>query len=410
VSTVLSFAALFASVVLVQLSSGALGPLDALSGAALGFSNTEIGMLGSMHYLGFFAGCWAAPRLIGRVGHARTFAALAAIGAIGALLHPVIVDPAAWSAMRAGTGFAVAGAYTAVESWLNAKAENANRGRVFGVFRMVDLVGQLGAQGLIAVLEPAAYVSYNVLALFACLCVLPLTLSRQPAPAMDEAPALRPWRTLTLSPLGATAAIVAGLTAASFRMVGPLFGAELGLSPQEVALFLAAAVAGGAAAQLPVGRVSDRTDRRAVLVGLSAAALAVCGIGAALSAGEPGAGLYLVALLFGAAAFPLYSVGAAHANDFAPPGSIVELNASLMFLFGVGAIVSPLATAGLIERYGPPALFAFIAAAHGALILFGLWRMARRPKAAPRTPYAWLPRTSFVLGRLLRRSPDAEDG
>jgi MFS family permease len=404
-TTVVSFAALFLSVVLVQLSSGALGPLDALSGAALGFSKTEIGMLGSMHYAGFFAGCWAAPRLIGRVGHARTFAALAAVGAIGALLHPVIIDPVAWSAMRAGTGFAVAGAYTAVESWLNAKAENANRGRVFGVFRMVDLVGQLGAQGLIAVLEPAAYVSYNILALIACLCVLPLTLSRQPPPAMEEAPALRPWRTLTLSPLGASAAIVAGLTAASFRMVGPLFGAELGMTPPGIALFLAAAVAGGAVAQLPVGWISDRTDRRAVLVGLSLAAAGVCAAG--MIVGD-GAGLYVVAFLFGMAAFPLYSVGAAHANDFAPPGAIVELNASLMFLFGVGAIVSPLAAAELIDRYGPPALFAFIAAAHGVLILFGLWRMTRRPTMAPRTPYAWLPRTSFVLGRLLRRPGSGE--
>jgi MFS family permease len=403
VTTVLSFVALFASVVLVQFSSGALGPLDALSGAALGFSKTEIGMLGSMHYAGFFAGCWAAPRLIGRVGHARTFAALAAVGAIGALLHPVVVDPSAWSAMRAGTGFAVAGAYTVVESWLNARAENATRGRVFGAFRMVDLVGQLGAQGLIAVLEPAAYVSYNILALFACLCVLPLTLSREPEPAMEEAPALRPWRTLGGSPLGGGAAIVAGLTAASFRMVGPLFGAEVGLSPQGIALFLAAAVAGGALAQLPVGWVSDRTDRRTVLVALSVASVAVCAAGMIVGGG--GATLFAIAFLFGAAAFPLYSVGAAHANDRAAPGSIVELNASLMFLFGVGAIVSPLATAELIGRFGPAALFAFVAVAHAALALFGLWRMTARPRAAPRTPYAWLPRTSFVLGRLLRRPP-----
>jgi MFS family permease len=399
-TTLISFAALFVSIVFVQLGSGALGPLDALSGAALGFAKGEIGLLGSMHYAGFFAGCWAAPRMMMRVGHTRAFAALAAAGAIGALLHPVWVDPLAWGAMRAMTGFAVAGAYTVVESWLNARAENANRGRIFGAFRMVDLAGQLGAQGLIAVLEPAAYASYNIVALFCCLCLVPLTLSRQPEPALEGAPALRPWLTARLSPLGAAAALTAGLTGASFRMVGPIFGAELGMTPAGIALFLGAAVAGGAVSQLPVGWASDRFDRRTVLIALSVGAIAVCAAGMARLGGETG--LYAVSFLFGATAFPLYSVGAAHANDFAPRDFIVELNASLMFMFGLGAIVSPLAAAALIDRFGPQALFAFVSAAHVALVAFGFWRMTRRP-ATPRTPYAWLPRTSFVLGRLLRR-------
>jgi MFS family permease len=337
-----------------------------------------------------------------RVGHSRTFGALAAVGAIGALMHPMLVDPVAWSAMRLATGFSVAGAYTVVESWLHAKAGNSERGRIFGVFRMVDLVAQLGAQGLIAVLEPAAFVSYNILALFCCLCVLPLLLSRSTAPAWEGAPALRPWRTVRLSPLGALTAVVAGLTGASFRMVGPIYGAEMGLSPQGIAAFLAAAVLGGAAAQLPVGWVSDRIDRRHVLTALALAAVVICALGAVdLFAGPA---LFGFAFLFGAAAFPLYSIGAAHANDFAPRDFVVELNASLMFLFGVGAIVSPLAAARIIEVYGPGALFVYVAAAHLALLGFGLWRMTRRP-AAPRTPYVYLPRTSFTLARLMKRPP-----
>ncbi|TVQ58483.1 MAG: MFS transporter [Rhodobacteraceae bacterium] len=402
-TTLISFAALFLSIALVQLGSGALAPLDALSGAALGFSTAEIGLLGSAHYVGFFAGCWATPRMMARVGHSRTFGALAAVGAIGALLHPVIVDPLAWSVMRMATGVAVAGAYTVVESWLHAKAANHERGRIFGVFRMVDLVAQLGAQGLIAVLEPAAFVSYNIIALFCCLCVLPLLLSNSAAPVAEGSPALRPWRTVLLSPLGAATSVVAGLTAASFRMVGPIYGAEVGLSPKGIAAFLAAAVLGGAVAQLPVGWLSDRIDRRKVLTGLAFAAIAVCGLGAFdMMAGGL---VFVFAFLFGAAAFPLYSIGAAHANDFAPPGFVVDLNASLMFLFGVGAIVSPVLAAGIIAAFGPGALFVYVAIAHVALLAFGLWRMTRRP-AAPRTPYVYLPRTSFTLARLMRRAPE----
>lgn len=403
-TTLITFAALFASVVFMQLGSGTLAPLDALSGAALGFTPGQIGLLGSAHYVGFFAGCWAAPRLMARVGHTRTFAGLATFGAIGALMHPMVLDPYAWALMRMMTGLAVAGAYTVIESWLHAEAVNANRGRVFGVFRMVDLVGQLGAQALIAVLAPAAYLSYNILALFCCLCLLPLSFSSRPEPVVQGAPTLRPLAALRLSPLGGASAIVAGLTGASFRMVGPLYGEAVGLNPTGIALFLAAAVLGGAVSQLPVGWISDRVDRRHVLIGLSAAALAVCGWGA-MGDHRP-ADLFIMSLLFGMAAFPLYSVGAAHANDFAPRDGVVELNAALMFLFGVGAIVSPLASAWLIEAFGPQALFVFISAAHVFLVIFGVWRLTRRQGVGPRTPYAWLPRTSFVVARLMGRSRD----
>lgn len=400
-TTLISFAALFIAILFVQLGSGTLGPLDALSGAALGFSTREIGLLGSAHYVGFFVGCWATPRLMASVGHERAFAFFAAVGTMGALLHPVIIDPYAWAAMRAGTGLAVAGGYTIIESWLHAKTPNSARGRVLGVFRLVDLMGQLGAQGLIAVLEPGSYVAYNIVALFCVFCLVPLVLTTRRAPAWEGAPRLRPWRAAQIAPLSAMTAMAMGLTGASFRMVGPIYGAERGLDLRGIALFLGAAVLGGALAQLPVGWLSDRIDRRRVLVGLSVGALAVS-LATARNLGGDG-GIYFLSFLFGATSFPLYSVAAAHANDSAPSDFIVELNASLMFLFGVGAIVSPLLAAQLISAYGPAALFAYVAAAHALLVVFGLYRMTQRPSRAPRTPYEYTPRTSFTLGRLLRR-------
>lgn len=397
-TTLISFAALFASIILVQLGSGALAPLDALSGAVLGFSPGQIGMLGSAHYVGFFLGCWVTPRLMATVGHSRTFGGLAAFGTIGALMHPLIIDPWAWSIMRLGTGVAVAGAYTVVESWLHAKTDNTHRGRVFSVFRLVDLSGQMLAQAMIAVLEPAAYVSYNIIALFCALCVVPLTLSRSAAPSADGAPSLRPLYTLRLSPLGAMSAVVAGLSGASFRMVGPVYGAELGLGGPGIALFLGIAVAGGALAQMPIGWLSDAHDRRVVLVAMAVAATLVSLL-AALAI-EWRLVIYLLAFLFGAATFPLYSIGAAHANDLSGPQDIVTLNASLMFLFGVGAIVSPLVAGELITAYGAGALFLYIAAGHAFLIGFGLLRIAMGPPVPRKTPHTYLPRTSFVLGRL----------
>jgi MFS family permease len=401
----ISFAALFISVILLQLGAGGLAPLDAISGLELGFTKGEVGLLGSAHFFGFFIGCWWAPRVMGTVGHSRAFAAFTATGTIGILAHMMIVDPVAWAVMRMLAGFCVAGTYTIIESWLQAKATNETRGRTMGVYRVVDVTGSLGAQLLIGVLEPAAYVSYNLLALLCCAALLPLTLTRVEQPETPPAPRLRPRLAWDRSPLAAAGVVVSGLTASAFRMVGPVYGVEVGLTTDQIAIFLAAFVLGGALSQYPAGWLADKFDRRWVLIWLSAAGIATSGITIALS--EGGTAMVLLASgLFGFATFPIYSVSAAHAHDFAESHERVELSAALMFLYAIGAIASPYVASVLIENFGSGAMFVFISAAHVVLIVFGLYRMRRRPTEATRTPYVTAPRTSFVIGRLLGRSRD----
>ncbi|MGI9316073.1 MAG: MFS transporter, partial [bacterium] len=191
----ITFASLFLSIVLLQLSSGAIGPLDVLSGLQEGFSKTQVGLLGSAHFLGFFIGCWWAPRLMGSIGHSRTFSIFAASGAIGAIAHPMLIEPTAWAAMRIMSGLCVAGCYTVIEAWMQAKLTNESRGRVMGVYRVVDIVSSSAAQLLIGVLTPASYMSYNLLAILCCACLFPLTLSTSRQPETPAAPRLRPIQT-----------------------------------------------------------------------------------------------------------------------------------------------------------------------------------------------------------------------
>ncbi|MFN3644551.1 MAG: MFS transporter [Gemmobacter sp.] len=400
-----SFAALFLSVALLQLGLGGVAPLDALSGVALGFSAAEIGMLGSAHFLGFFVGCWWAPRLMGEVGHSRAFAAFIAAGTIGVMAHMLIPHAIAWAVMRMAAGLAVAGCYTIVEAWMQAKVNNATRGRATGVYRVVDIAGSLGAQLIIAVLPPAEYVSYTILALITCSALFPLVLTRAEAPETGVAPRLRPGLAWRRSPLAAAGVIVSGITGAAFRMVGPLYGLAVGLSADLIALFLAAYVLGGGLAQVPVGWLADRYDRRVVLIWLGAASVAACGLTVALGQAGPVA-VFLAAGFFGLATFPIYSVSTAHAHDFAEPLERVELSAALMFLYGVGAIASPLIASVLIAWYGPAGMFAFIGAAHGVLVVFGLLRMRARPSPDARTGYVYMPRTSYLIGRLMGRHDD----
>jgi MFS family permease len=398
----ISFAALFVSALLLQLSSGGVGPLDVLSGTVLGFSSAEIGLLGSAHFLGFIIGCWWAPRLMGSVGHSRAFAVFTAMSAIGLLAHMLIIDPIAWALMRIATGMCIAGCYTVIEAWLQAKVTNATRGRAMGVYRMVDTGGSFAAQLLIGVLAPASYVSYNLLAIFCCMALLPLMLTRSPQPETPSAPRLRPQLAWSISPLACMGVLVAGLTSAAFRMIGPLYGLEVGLMPEQIAFFLGAFVLGGAAAQLPAGWLADRFDRRWVLIAFSGGAFLACGVTVSLSTSGTSA-VMAAAFLFGALSFPIYSVSAAYAHDRADDTQRVELSAALMFFFAIGAIVAPVVSSGLLEFFGPPALFAFIAAGHFWLVVFGVWRMSRRASTIQRGAYVWIPRTSFQVGKIFRR-------
>lgn len=401
---IISFAALFLSVTLLQLSSGGIGPLDALTGLASGMTPGEVGFLGSAHFFGFFIGCWWAPRLMGQVGHSRAFATFAALGAIGILSHTLVFNTYAWAIFRIGSGLCIAGSYTVIEAWLQSKVTNATRGRAMGSYRVVDMGGSLVAQLMIGTLaDLETYIAYNILALLCCASLLPLAVTRASQPAIPQSPRLRPRLAVDRSPLAAAGVVVAAVSSASFRMVGPIYGEEVGLSADQIGLFLAAFVAGGALAQFPTGWLADKYDRRWVLIWLSVAATLACGVTVAL-AGSGTTGVMLAAALFGLTSFPIYSVACAHAHDFASADERVELSAALMFFYALGAIGAPWLTAILIAGFGPAALFVFIAVAHVGLVVFGIQRMRSRPTKTERTRYVYAPRTSFLIGRLLGRS------
>ncbi|MFT6694787.1 MAG: MFS family permease [Paracoccaceae bacterium] len=336
------------------------------------------------------------------MGHSRAFAVFTAMGAIGILSHMMLVNPIAWAMMRVMTGLCVAGCYTVIESWLHAKLTNKNRGKAMGAYRFVDMGGSLAAQLMISVLSPAAYMSYNLLAILCCASLLPLALTKSSPPETPDAPRLRPMMAIRMSPLAAAGVVAAGVTNAGFRMVGPIYGLEVGLTINQIAFFLASYVLGGALAQYPVGWLADKYDRRWVMIWLSVAAvgisLATIAVGSSSQAIVFGS-----AILFGLTTFPIFSVATAHGNDFAKPEQMVELSASFMFLYALGAIASPYVSSSLIQSYGPAALFLFIAAAHVVLVIFSVFRMRVRKTVENRTDYTYTPRTSFVLGSLLRR-------
>jgi MFS family permease len=400
----ISLSALLISTLFVQMGIGALRPFDAISGQALGFSPVEIGLLASGHFAGFLLGCVFGPHLVRRAGHSRAFAVMAGAAVISIIAHPLVPDAMFWTAIRVLSGFSVAGCYTLIESWLQAKITNEIRGRVFSIYRLVDMSGQIMANAIIATLTPASYVSYNLLAIIMCLAILPLALTQSKEPKLPEQVSYQPFFAMRISPLAGLGVVVAGLSTATFGSVGPIYAIAVGLDLSQIALFLVVSTIGGMASQLPAGILADKISRRTVLLVFSIMASALClmmmmPVADIMISGIPL--VYVMSFLFGFTTFPIYSICAAHASDFVNQDKMITLSASLIFLFASGAIVSPLLAGMIIERYGASMMFSMIAAAHILLMIFTVYRNFVRP-AEQRRRYAYVPRTSMFIASILR--------
>ena len=408
--TLLSISALLLTIMLMQMGTTALGPLDTLSAIELGFSNTEIGAIGGAHFLGFLVGCLGSPLLVKRVGHARAYCVTAALSIIAILLHPVLPYFWAWCVFRVMTGIAIATSYTAVESWLNAKLANKNRGRFFGVYRIIDMTGALVAQAMIIVLVPAYFLSYTMLAILVCLSLMPLGLTKTVQPVMPETQKIDVLFAFRISPLAALGVLTVGATGSALRMIGPLFAYQLNFTPTQIGLFLSLPLIAGMIIQLPIGYLAERATPRQLIGGLSGITILIS-IAFTIIEAETVLGIktiFILVFIFGLTTMPLYSLSAIHANNQTKEQDMTMLSASLIFLFGIGAIISPVIASYIIEHFGPLSMFTYFAAMHVFLLGYTGYRALIRPLNVPLRPYIYIPRTSLFIAKTiknLRRRP-----
>ncbi len=366
-----------------------------------GLPDASIGLLGSAYYAGMILGVLVTPILIARAGHIRVFAALASISAISVLAVAFLPAGWPWMAARFVSGAAFCGTAMVLESWLNSIASNASRGRVLSIYRIVDLAANMGGQFLLPVFGVLGPDILMVLAILFCFALLPISLSKNgnpPAPASRLVNPAFLWR---VSPVAMVGVFTIGLTNGAFRMIGPVYAETIGLGLDTVAVFIALWVFAGALFQYPAGWISDRIDRRLILIAFTAAAGLSC-LYIANSATETD--LFIGVFLFGGFALPLYSLSVAHANDHAKPGQFIDIAAGLTLAFGGGAMVGPFIASILMEAYGPAAFFVYTASLHLALVVFVIIRMSRRAAvpASQRRRFVWLLRTSPMIFRLAR--------
>ncbi len=375
VRQLIPISALLLGSALLLFAGGIHGLILPVRGSLEGFSAGALGLLGTGWAIGYVAGCLISPRLVGAVGHIRTFGAMCALAAVAILLQALIVHPAAWVPVRAISGFCFAGAAMIVESWLNERAQPATRGTIFGVYSMVNLSAVTAGQMAISLGDASGFLFFAIGAMVYCLALIPtaLSTSASPAPLTSvrlDIPAL--WRN---SPVAVVAVFLVGISNASFGTLAAVYADRVGLTLTAVALFASIPVLAGALAQVPIGFASDRMDRRKVLIGTAVVALSADLAFVLLMPEGRMLNLALVGL-FGAAIFAMYPVIVAHANDHAAPGTAIQVSGGLLMVYGLGSIVGPLVAGLAMAELGPRGLFMTTVLAHVVMISFTLWRIS----------------------------------
>jgi len=375
-------AALLFSVSLLLMGIGLQGTLLPVRGNMAGFSSVDLGLLGTAYFLGFTIGCMHGTQLVRRSGHIRAYLAMTSLASVVALLHALYVEPVAWWVLRATSGYCFAVLYIVIESWLNARSNNKTRGTVFSVYTAINLTVITVGQMMLVLADPQSFTLFAFAAILVSLAALPIAFTGSSSPEQPESVRPRIAKLIRISPVGVAGCFAVGLANGAFWALGPIFAQNEGFTINEIAAFMSAVVLGGALAQWPLGSLSDRMDRRVVMV--AAAAIATLAAILLMIIDTPDKLLMVIAgAIFGAGAFPLYTLAVAHANDFADASEAVEVSSGLLLVYGAGAAIGPLLASISREVAGAPALFFFTASVHIVLIGYVLWRMAQRMSPEP---------------------------
>lgn len=377
-AVLLTLAPVLVAVFLMISGNGLLNTLVPLKAAMIGFSQQDIGFVGSAYFLGMFAGTWMTPAIVRRAGHTRAFAAYAAIVAVATLGFPIATHLIAWCLLRAAIGFCFAGLYTIVESWISSKADSGNRGRLLAFYNVVNFMGSAFGQQWLRIADPKSFQLFSATAAFVMLSLLPMAMTRAEPPPLPPKGRLVLGAMLRAAPIGIVGITLVGLANGTFWSLAPAYIEKMGLGPTTVASFMTAVIVASALSPYPIGKLSDRVDRRYVIAAASALAMVAEILLALMGQASPWA-LYVAGFFLGTMQPVIYPLITAHVFDRMGTEKGVAISSTLLFLYCAGAVVGPLFASSLMEHFGQAMLFVHNAGAHLLILAFVVWRIMVRP-------------------------------
>lgn len=381
--------ALLLGMCLLMVGNGMQGTLLGIRGEIEGFSTLEMSIVMSAYFVGFLGGSRMAPGMIRRVGHVRVFAALASLISAVMILYPTFAEVWAWTAGRVLIGFCFSAVYVTAESWLNNAATNENRGQALSLYMIVQTAGIVLSQALLLAADPSGYVLFVIPSVLVSIAITPILLSISPTPAFETTKPMSLRELVGVSPLGCVGMfLLGGVFSAQFGMA-PVYGTLAGLTVAQISTFVAMFFVGSMLLQYPIGWISDRMDRRFLI--LIVAAIGAAGSILGMMLGEIFVMLLVSAFVVGGMSNPLYSLLLAHTNDFLEHEDMAAASGGLIFINGMGAIAGPLITGSLMDAVGPGGFYLFTAALFVALVFYAAYRSTQRSAIAAEDTGAYVP-------------------
>ncbi|PCJ84811.1 MAG: MFS transporter [Hyphomicrobiales bacterium] len=376
-----SISSLLLAVSMLMFGHGVQSALVPLRAELEGFGTIAIGASISGYFAGFVIGCIAGPYLIYRAGHIRAYAAMVSLASAVALMHPLFVDEIAWIMFRFATGFCVACFYIVIESWLNERATNEVRGLIMSSYVIIALSGIMIGQFAVAFGSVEGYTLFILASIVVSVAVIPVALTTSAQPAPITLFRFRPAKLYATSPTAFVASLLIGVSSGSTWMLAPVFATAKGFDTTIAASFAATMIAGGAVSQWPIGRLSDRFDRRRVLAALALGSVIAC-FATGLMQGDSLWGFLVLMFLVGVFTHTTYAIAVAHAFDITEPDAYVETSSGLLLFYGIGSTIGPLIISIIMEISGVSSLFLSVAVVQIGMLLFLLWRIRSRAAVA----------------------------
>ena len=407
--------ALFLGMSFIMLAHGYQGSLLGVRAVQENFSLIATGFMMSGYYVGYFIGAKTIPSFIFRVGHIRVFAAFASIASIVILMHSILIHPFTWFRLRVVTGISMVSIYTIAESWLNDRSSNKNRGSVLSIY-MIVLYGSMGiGMFFLNFSKPENFQPYILVSLFMSLALIPILLTKRKAPTFKKITGMSLRELYKVSPLGMVGSVFYGTTQSALFSLLAVYAASMNFTIFEISLVTFLLAISGAVAQFPIGKLSDKFDRRLVIIytTFGAAFFALCAIFASDLMYLPG-GLgtsktwfYIFLILFSFCSLPMFAIIFAHTNDFIPKEKFVAAGAGLQFAFGLGAIRGPFLCSLFMNVIGANGYFVFLIIFQSVIGIFGIHRMRiRQTEDNPDSQFTAMPQTITPAGMELNPSTE----
>ncbi len=410
--------ALFTGFAILITAHGFQGNLLGVRAVLEDFNYLSTGLLMSGYFIGYFFGAHYAPIIISRVGHIRVFAAFASLASLSSLLHVVFVNPIIWTLVRFLTGFSVIAILIIVESWLNDRANNRNRGKILSLYMFITFFGFAIGNMLLNISTPINYEPFILISLLFSIALIPILLTKKKPPKFKKIGLMSIKELYKTSPFGSLAMFCTGFTMSAIFAMTAVYATVMNLSIFETSIILVLITLSGAVFQWPIGSFSDNFDRRKIIIGCAIFGI-IFSILAILSSGMRLNNLFLesavrfnyfstnldkfklflfITLLSGML-LPLFSLILALVNDYIKKDKFVSAGAGLNVIFGLGAMTGPLVCSFLMLNFGPNGYFIHLILFSLPIVIFGFYRLSKRKyEDNPDSTFTPLPREITPLG------------